>query len=110
MSPPNNKTTIKRQTMANDKGQDMKREQRYIVLKLKDIAAAGLTRLDAKELKIICDKVTGARIHRGKAMMDAVVVESDWPEYEPTWQAIERRVDDEIRMKADAEMARRGEQ
>lgn len=24
--------------------------------------------------------------------MDCVVVESDWPEYEPTWRAIEARV------------------
>ena len=70
----------------------MKREQRYIVLKLTDVSAA-LTDADTKALKAICDKVTEHRVRRGAAMMDCVVVESDWPEYEPTWAAIERRVD-----------------
>lgn len=70
----------------------MKREERYIVLKLTDVSAA-LTDVDAKALKAICDKVTEHRIRRGAAMMDCVVVEHDWPEYEPTWAAIERRVD-----------------
>ena len=70
----------------------MKREQRYIVLKLTDVSAA-LTDADTKALKAICDKVTEHRVRRGAAMMDCVVVEHDWPEYEPTWAAIERRVD-----------------
>ena len=36
-------------------------------------------------------KIEMARVHEGKAPLDAVVVESDWPEYEPTWKAIEAR-------------------
>ena len=70
----------------------MKREQRYIVLKLTDVSAA-LTDADTKAQKAICDKVTEHRVRRGASMMDCVVVEHDWPEYEPTWAAIERRVD-----------------
>ena len=28
----------------------------------------------------------------GKPRLDCVVVEVDWPEYEPTWEAIEARI------------------
>ncbi len=55
------------------------REERYIVFKLKDLSEhkAGWVR-DVIRLNDI-------------PTVDAVVVEADWPEYEPTWAAIERR-------------------
>jgi hypothetical protein len=80
----------------------MKRETRYIVLKLTDVSAA-LTDAETKALKNICDKVTRHRVQRGASMMDCVVVEHDWPEYEPVWSMIERRVDATESMKQEEE-------
>lgn len=67
------------------------REARYVVLKVSDIVA----HLDAdalsglmKALQAVDDGRKGA----GKAPLSAVVVESDWPEYEPTWAAIQARM------------------
>lgn len=56
------------------------REERYIVFKVKD--------LSEHKLGWVRDVI---RLN-GIPTVDAVVVESDWPEYEPTWAAIERRV------------------
>ncbi|MCK2123860.1 hypothetical protein [Pseudomonas sp. PNPG3] len=56
------------------------REERYIVFKVKD--------LSQHKLGWVRDVI---RLN-GIPTVDAVVVESDWPEYEPTWAAIERRV------------------
>jgi hypothetical protein len=69
----------------------MKREIRYLVLKLKDVQC--LSQADQAALKYIAAKVDVIRMGRNKIPLACVVVESDWPEYEPTWQAIERRVD-----------------
>jgi len=69
-----------------------KLESRYIVLKLKD--ADRLSRRDQATLERICAKVRDIRTARG-AMRDCMclVVEKDWPEYEPTLAAILARVD-----------------
>lgn len=56
------------------------REERYIVFKVKD--------LSEHKLGWVHDVIRLNDI----PTVDAVVVESDWPEYEPTWTAIERRV------------------
>lgn len=56
------------------------REERYIVFKVKD--------LSEHKLGWVRDVI---RLN-GIPTVDAVVVEADWPEYEPTWAAIERRV------------------
>ena len=56
------------------------REGRYIVFKVKDLS-------DHKA----CWVRDVIRLN-DIPTVDAVVVESDWPEYEPTWAAIERRV------------------
>lgn len=70
------------------------REQRYVVLKITDIAAIGLSTVELAIFNATCDKVSRARIRRGKGPLECVVVERDWPEYEPTWQAIKQRMDD----------------
>ena len=44
------------------------------------------------ELRRIQAKVGEHRTGIGKPPLDCVVVEADWPEYEPTWKAIEARV------------------
>ncbi len=70
----------------------MFRENRYIVFKKKDVQAA-LSRDESATLRRLVQKVDRHRLDNGKVPLVCVVVESDWPEYEPTWQAIERRVD-----------------
>lgn len=63
--------------------QQFKREERYIVIKLKDLGG-------------IPDHLRHEIVNAIKAaefpQRECVVVESDWPEYAPTWAAIERRM------------------
>jgi len=74
---------------------DFVRENRYIVLKRKDVDKYLSDEAKQKLENIIMaislakqpDIDTGA-----SACVDCVVVEKDWPEYEPTWLAIENRV------------------
>lgn len=70
------------------------RELRYIVLKLKDVEKLPKRRRD--QLDAICGEVKDIREERG-AMRDGmcIVVEKDWPEYEPTLAAILARMDRE---------------
>lgn len=69
----------------------MKRVNRYTVLKNSD-----LTILTTQQHNFL-DDILGAVLHHrqntGQKPLECVVVESSWPEYEPTWQAIESRVD-----------------
>lgn len=67
------------------------RENRYIVLKVTDVEAVGLMADEIEALKNICDAVNNIRAARHKPPLKCVVVESDWPEYEPAWQAIQQR-------------------
>ena len=72
----------------------MIREDRYIVIKRKE-AHMALSRDEREELKWLCDKIADYRARLGKPPLVCVVVESDWPEYEPTWNAIQDRVEAE---------------
>lgn len=67
------------------------RENRYIVLKVSDYNQC-LTDKEAIELSNIVYKVDAYRRKQGKDILQTVVVERDWPEYEPVWQMIEARV------------------
>lgn len=67
------------------------RELRYVVIKWKD-AMTGLTPTERRTLKQLCAKCAYGRVLSGKPKLECVVVESDWPEYEPTWAAIEARM------------------
>jgi hypothetical protein len=71
---------------------EFKREIRYVVLKATDLQAVGLTEAELDSLKAVCAKVDKHRRDAGMPDLECVVVEKDWPEYEPTWQAIERRM------------------
>lgn len=74
----------------------MKREERYLVIKLTDLKEAKkrITAEEFETFKHVCDMVSATRtLGLKKPPLNCVVVESDWPEYESTWQAIERRVD-----------------
>ena len=71
------------------------RENRYIVLKRTDVNQ--LSEQDRTALGDLLKKVNDIRVDRGKPIsndndLEYVVVERDWPEYEPTWQMIEDRV------------------
>lgn len=56
---------------------EFKREERYMVLKL--------SRLPSDEAEYLRDCMKSA-------MVECVVIEKDWPEFEPTWAAIEARM------------------
>lgn len=70
----------------------MKREQRYLIFKIKDIENY-LTTLQLDALQDIVKTINSNRLKAGKEIVKAVVVEHTWPEYELTWLAIEKRVD-----------------
>lgn len=71
---------------------EMKREERYLVFKIKD-AANCLSASEKQQLDVIHQKLNDYRIQNGKPVLKCAVVESDWPEFEPTWQAVSERVD-----------------
>lgn len=81
----------------------MKRENRYLVVKRSDLQAAFfMLRPELSAMfETILKTIELARKARGKPPLCCVVVESDWPEYEPTWAAIEARVDAEKTVEVD---------
>ena len=67
---------------------EFKREEHYIVFKLTDLGNS----LKGDEVRQLAREYAEQRRLKGKSPLDCVVVESDWPEYEPTRRAIETRV------------------
>lgn len=67
-------------------------ETRYIVVKIKD-ANRFLSAAERDMLERLHAKAALGRIDAGQKMLDCIVVEKDWPEYEPTLAAISARVD-----------------
>lgn len=67
------------------------REERYIVLKNKDIQF--LSNEQKQQLKDICHTIEVIRAERSAAPMECVVVEHDWPEYEYVWGLIQHRME-----------------
>ncbi|MDP2346759.1 MAG: hypothetical protein Q8N34_03430 [Gammaproteobacteria bacterium] len=61
-------------------------------MKSTDIADA-LPPDEVSQLRRLMVKVEQCRNGRGKKPLQCVVIESDWPEYEPVWQLLEQRVD-----------------
>lgn len=68
-----------------------KREERYYVLKISDMRKY-LSREKFESVGAIAEKLNAGRAVDGKTVLQAVVVEHDWPEYEGVWQMIETRV------------------
>ena len=64
------------------------REERYIVFKMSDLGNS----LKGDEIRKLAREYAEQRLLKGKKPLECVVVEKDWPEYEPTWKAIEARV------------------
>ena len=70
---------------------EFKREERYIVFKLSDVERY-LTDADRAHLAMMKNEIDAGRVCANKPPFKGLIVESDWPEYEPTWRAIEARV------------------
>lgn len=66
------------------------REDRYLVLKQKDILH--LSAAHMQQLQDVCTQINVIRADRGKGGIECVVVESDWPEYQHIWALLEARV------------------
>lgn len=74
-----------------NKPTEFKRELRYLVLKLSDVKQ--LHAADRRDLARVVNNIHTLRKEQGRSpYVDGLVVEADWPEYEPTWKAIEERV------------------
>lgn len=72
--------------------QEFEREERYLVFKISDINRY-LPTEQVDGLRSLAQLIDAKRIFTdGKKAFECLVVESDWPEYEPTWQAIEQRM------------------
>jgi hypothetical protein len=70
---------------------EFKREHRYFVFKTKD-AEKYLTPIQKQRLEGILLDIQEGRKADGKADVETVCVDSDWPEYEVVWKMIEARV------------------
>ena len=70
---------------------EFKREERYIVVKIKDAQA-----IDSNDPFNGYDALRDFLKQWHIPTREAVVVEKDWPEFEPTWAAIERRVTGQV--------------
>lgn len=68
---------------------EFKREQRYAVLKLKDVNEA-LNKNEIYTLNILSHKVAKHREAIGKPPLECVCPESDWPIYEEVWDMVQR--------------------
>lgn len=68
---------------------DFKREQRYIVIKVKDLKH--LNEGSIERLSAILLDIEAGRGAEGRPKLTTVVVEEDWPEYEAVWRSIESR-------------------
>lgn len=73
---------------------EFERQMRYTVIKWKDSLCA-LLKSEREQINDLSLKVADYRDRRGKPPLVCAVVESDWPEYEPTWRAIEERIKQE---------------
>ena len=70
---------------------DCKLEDCYVVFKLSDVEEH-FTPGEKQQLARLVEVQRAGREEAGKPLLRCVVVEKDWPEYEPTWKAIEARV------------------
>lgn len=70
---------------------EFQREERYVVFKLSDVADYFYPS-EISQLFRLSSTQQVMRERNGKPPLECVVVEKDWPEYEPTWKAIEARV------------------
>lgn len=72
-------------------GEAFKRERRYVVFKVSDIKRVPAAK--AKQIYDLARWFDERRMEEHRSPMTCVVVEHDWPEYEPTWAAIQQRME-----------------
>lgn len=70
---------------------NVEREDRYLVFKYKDVAAA-LNEDQKQTLHYLSACVDAHRRRQGKDILQALVVEKDWPEFDATWALIAARI------------------
>lgn len=68
---------------------ELKREDRYFVIKLSDLDK--LSPLDRDTVRSNMLHIAAVLSSWKVPERECLVIESDWPEYEPTWSAIEAR-------------------
>ena len=71
---------------------EFEREERYIVIKLKDVD----NYLDDNykdKLVAVCNEIADFRSLDNQEPLNCVVIEDDWPMYEDTWKAIQEYVE-----------------
>ena len=71
----------------------------YEVLKRTDVLMY-LSDEDQRVLSEMMWKIDRGRKNDGRELLACIVVEHDWPEFEPTWAAISKRVTKEEKQKA----------
>lgn len=71
---------------------EFQRETRYVVFKIKDLEAAGIAGAEREAFASICNQVNLARLRRDKDLLECVVVEKGWPEFELVWAMIKARM------------------
>lgn len=72
---------------------DFHREDRYIVIKRSDMDKA--TGASLRGFKGACRSLHDSMLGNGAPARSFLVIEGDWPEYEPVWQMIEARMNGE---------------
>jgi hypothetical protein len=73
----------------------VERENRYLVVKRSDMELY-LTPQEISTIKYLAAECTRRRTSiTGRHPRESLVIESDWPEYEPFWKILGIRVDSE---------------
>ena len=70
---------------------EMDLESRYVTFKHKDISGA-LDSCDLEAFEALCDKINKFRKARGAGELEGIVIEKDWPEYQPTLDLLSKRI------------------
>ena len=66
---------------------EFKRERRYLVAKVRDVETA-LSDDEKRQLSALMERVEHHREQQGKSPLECVVVESDWPNFQETWDSV----------------------
>ncbi len=91
-NPPRIAPTLQLQAKGEPAG-EFKREDRYIVIKRKDLVALHRDAFGPTQVAIEAFYAAIRMIEVQLPRRDYLVIERDWPEYEPTWAAIQARVE-----------------